>query len=297
MSSNSAPPTSSQDSQELPPLVIVEEPAASPMPVPQQPAAQQQALGQDPAADASLQQAVGQEPAVDDSVDVKPFTGDLEATATATSPSFPRFPKNLPHVHINTLEFEQGFDESCLVGAAPSMAICVICRGFPRRPVTLDVCGHLFCEPCINTWFETSGARHNRWGHIMIAPCPTCRTSFQAGEIITWELWQKWAQLTYNAQVVMCPFECGFRGTASEVDHHQVRECAKRKIDCPVDGCRVRGPADYIEKVHFRRCPFLKIYCTKCRLPVRASLFATHDCIGRLQEALTGTLAEILTFS
>ena len=253
---------SSQDSQQLPPLVIAESPLI-----------EQEA------------QPVGQSSAIDASHDVKPSTGDQQAIAT-----LPVFPKLLPHVEINTLDFEQGFAESCLVGAVGGMSLCTICKGFPRRPVTLDACGHLFCEPCLKMWFETRARPHTTWmAATMTAPCPLCRTHFQKGEILTWDIWQKWAQLSYNAQVVRCPFLCGFEGTASRVDEHQVRECSKRKIDCPVDGCPVRGSAEWIEKEHFQRCPGLQVFCAKCRLPVRAAALSTHNCITRLQEALTGT--------
>ena len=251
--------SSSQDSSALPPLVIAEEP-------------EQSVQAAHSAAQASAPQ--GAE-------DPKPSASNFQ---------LPVFPKHLPHVDINNMDFEQGFAESCLVGAAPSNSMCTICLGYPRRPVTLDICGHLFCEPCISAWFKTRATQRSMWGVLKTAPCPLCRTSFQAGEVLTWELWQKWAQLTYNAQVVRCPFQCGFQGTAAEVDYHQVRECSKRKIDCPVNGCRVRGPAEYIEKHHFPRCPLLEVYCAKCRLPVRASQIATHDCIARLQDALKGRL-------
>ena len=223
-------------------------------------------------------------------------TGDLSASRSASCSALPVFPKHLPHVYINTLEFEQGFPESCLVGEAESTYICAICQGYPRRPTTLDICGHLFCEPCIKRWFQTRATPHALFLTVRTAPCPVCRSPFQNGEILTWELWQKWAQLAYNAKVVLCPFMCGFLGTAPDVDHHQVLECAKRKIDCPVDGCRVRGPAEWIEKDHFPRCPFVQLYCPKCRLPVCASVLSTHDCIGRLHEALSGSLIFIVNF-
>ena len=262
-------------SQDLPPLVIVEEVIEE-----QQPAAHPPADEHPPV--------IAVAEAVTPSIEsMKPNN------AMASARPVPEFPKNLPHVHINTLEFEQGFPESCLEGAVDGTSLCVICQGYPRKPTTLDNCGHLFCEPCITKWFEMRAAPHGLFNTIKTAPCPACRSPFQNGEILTWDVWQKWAQLMYNAKVIRCPFDCGFKGTASEVDKHQVRACPNRKIDCPVDGCRVRGPADWIEKEHFPRCPFLRIYCEKCRLPVLASTLSTHDCVTRLQEALHGRLKRL----
>ena len=260
---------SSQDSNELPPLVIVEEP----LPTVQAPSVE------DPAEQAQE--------------DGKPAPNDTPQAAPATNTPVPAFPKHLPHVHINALEFESGFPESSLVGVVDSTSLCAICQGYPRRPVSLDICGHLFCEPCIKRWYQIRASPHGLFGTVKTAPCPVCREAFQIGEILTWELWQKWAQLVFNAKVVRCPFECGFQGTASDVDHHQVRECAKRKIDCPLDGCRVRGQAEWIEKEHFPRCPMMHVYCPKCKLPVRASVLSTHDCIARLHEALHGILTQL----
>jgi hypothetical protein len=167
---------------------------------------------------------------------------------------FPPFPKNLPHIRINKLKFEQGFAERYVEGILDGTYLCSICRSFPRNPTTLDPCGHLVCAPCIKEWYRIRAEAHGLFVTDVTAPCPTCRTPFHRGEILTWELWQKWAQLSYNSKVVHCPFKCGYQGTHEATDEHQVYQCPKRKIHCPAKGCPVRGAAAYIENVHFRRC-------------------------------------------
>jgi hypothetical protein len=202
---------------------------------------------------------------------------------------YPPFPKNLPHLAINKWKFEQGFRERCVDGVLDGTSLCAICRGFPRNPTTLDPCGHLFCAPCIKKWYGLRAEAHGLFVTDVTAPCPSCRTPFRSGEILTWELWQKWAQLSYNSKIVRCPFKCGFQGTYDATDKHQVFQCPKRKIECPSECCAVRGPAAYVEHVHFPRCPMLRVTCPTCRLPVKPAEVNSHYCIERLQEALLGT--------
>ena len=199
-----------------------------------------------------------------------------------------QFPKRIPHIGINTLEFESGFPEELVEGTLENSFTCSICRGFPRRPAMLDNCGHLFCEPCIKTHFKMREQRGGPFDSVQTAPCPVCMGRFRIGEILTWCAWQKWSQLTYNAKVVKCPFCAIFCSTAFQVDKHQLYECPKRRIVCPVDGCMEEGPADKIENQHFPNCTEKRVYCRKCRLQVRVASRDTHDCVTQLQFALRG---------
>ena len=204
-------------------------------------------------------------------------------------PVAPEFPSYLPHVDINTVEFEQGLPQECVVGGADSTSICTVCGGYPRHPATLYKCGHMFCEPCIKQWFKQEGRRQAA-RMPRKAPCPNCRRSFVAGQILSWDQWQAWAQLAFNAKEVMCPWGCGFKGTACEVDDHQLYHCKHRTLNCPVDGCFARGEAEWVEHEHFPQCPLLEVFCPTCRLPVRMQQLRSHHCMARLWDALQGTL-------
>ena len=328
-----------RDSQELPPLIIVEDveaeelwlrahppvvqPVAPPaaeegaaQPAIDQPHSEQPADEQLSASQAAFEEppVVAAEEVVEQEVELANTEHPSEATtdqqqqqasqvltqqAAAPGPAAlkplplqpiaPEFPSFLPHVEMNTTEFEQGLPQEFVVGGVDSTSLCSVCGGYPRHPAALHKCGHLFCEPCIKQWFKQEGRRKVARASRR-APCPNCRCSFIAGHILSWDQWQVWAQLAYNAKEVMCPWGCGFKGTACEVDDHQVYQCKHRILTCPVDGCFARGEAEWVEKEHFPHCPLLEVFCPTCRLPVRMQQLPSHNCMVRLWDALQGTL-------
>ena len=71
----------------------------------------------------------------------------------------PRFPKRLASVEVNALTFEQGFEEQLVEGGIANHVMCAICRCLPRLLATLDGCGHIFCERCINQNFRVFQTR------------------------------------------------------------------------------------------------------------------------------------------
>ena len=185
------------------------------------------------------------------------------ATATETNVDqthpFP-FPKRILHQEVNSLSFEGGFDDRWVVGGLnESVWICGICQGLPRRPTILDGCGHLFCEPCVKKHFRARAQTLQPYLTVQIAPCPMCMKSFRLGEVLTFDLWQRWSQMLYKTKQVKCPFECGFQGSPFEVDDHQVYECSRRRIQCPLEGCNRVDVASVIEE-HFSQCPMLRVF-------------------------------------
>lgn len=53
---------------------------------------------------------------------------------------------------------------------------CSICYDLFTKPVSINPCGHCFCESCIITWLTRSNT------------CPMCRTSLHCGLINPWIL-------------------------------------------------------------------------------------------------------------
>ena len=230
-----------------------------------------------------------QAPLVIDENEPKHGATILATTSGATSAQClppPRFPKRLACVEVNTMTFEQGFDEQWVEGGIANHVQCAICQCLPRRPATLDGCGHIFCERCIKQHFVIRSAPQVSWSAMRSAPCPNCRQPFRMGEILTWPAWQRWAQLAFNAQVVHCPYGCPFSGSPAQTDDHQARVCPRRIIACPVEGCQFTGPAAEVEGQHFPTCPLMRVHCRNCRLPVRVSKMAAHDCVRELKAAL-----------
>ena len=200
-----------------------------------------------------------------------------------------RFPPRIPHKDINTTNFETGFDEEHIVGGLPCQAIlCSCCFGVPRFPATLDTCGHLFCERCIlEVLLKSPAAKVHRSGR-RTAPCPICRAHYDRNQILTVYFFQKWSRNIFQQVVVRCPQGCGFMGSPTAVDEHQVYTCPKRLINCPNKGCSFVGEALPLSIDHFPSCKYHLHNCTKCNLPCNATPENPHDCIGALQDALRG---------
>ena len=153
----------------------------------------------------------------------------------------PRFPKRLASDEVNTMTFEQGFDDQWVHGGIANHVQCAICQCRPRRPATLDGCGHIYCECCIKQHFLIRSAAQASWSEMKSAPCPTCMQPFRMGEILTWPVWQRWAQLAFNAQFVYCPNGCRFSGTPAHADDHQARSAPAASLPVRSKAANSRG--------------------------------------------------------
>lgn len=197
------------------------------------------------------------------------------------------FPQRLSNNQMNKPEFESGFSEESLPGGFPSNHyMCSICHGLPRHPVSLDKCGHMFCELCIKEHFRTQARQHSLFSGIKGAPCPNCKGEYTMMNVVGLDRFQSWPHMLFNAITVKCPYTCGFSGTAYMTDEHQVYTCPKRPIDCPNVGCAFQGPAKDVEENHFQTCEQMQIYCEKCRLPMLLKDKPKHDCYARQTAAL-----------
>lgn len=197
-------------------------------------------------------------------------------------------PEDLPNVEVNKIEFETGFEEQYVVGGFPSNWYqCSICQGFPRHPVSLMKCGHLFCECCLKGLFDTSSWLHPHAldGYERTAFCPMCKMEFTTFDVFIFEAMQQWSKSLFLSITIQCPYECGFNGNAKQVDEHQVFRCPKRIVACPHLDCPARIKSEEMEK-HFPECDFRRVFCNNCRLPVFATQEWTHNCMDRLKAAL-----------
>ena len=207
----------------------------------------------------------------------------------ATLPAI-ELPPRLPHTCVNKDDFEMGFDEKYIEGGIKQNCfLCAVCQCFPRHPCFLETCGHLYCEICIKKHFQFNKSLQPPFLTIHSAACPVCKERFRLGDVTPNENFQQWALTVYKSIEVKCPQECGFKGNAFQVDDHQVYECPKRPIRCPNSSCTFVASAEVLESTHFAKCPFLRVFCGKCNLPVPANQLQSHDCIRLLQEALAGT--------
>ena len=202
----------------------------------------------------------------------------------------------MPCCEANTLAFETGFDEEFLMQELTSVWMCGICHCLPRRPVYIDGCPHLFCEACLMEHFRVSrdpneprdAQEEEEQRYVVpLAPCPNCKRDFSKSEICPFEHMDPWVQRAFKERQVKCPFKCGFVGDMVEVDTHQVYTCPRRPLQCPHKDCDVVVEAAVLERDHFPTCPKRRVHCAHCKLAVLASEEDTHDCVKRLQSALT----------
>ena len=206
--------------------------------------------------------------------------------------TMPSLPKRLPYFSLNMDVFDCGFAEEYVTGGLKDdVFACCICKGLPRHPATLETCGHLFCEGCIKRHYMFTKKPMVNYLTVQESACPKCRKPYRFADIATWEQVHLWSQFAYNTKEVTCPFGCGFKGSAQVVDDHQFYICPQRMIQCPNNGCSMVDVAQRLEREHFANCPFLRVYCSGCRLPVLGSERDKHNCMSAVHAALQGISA------
>ena len=94
-------------------------------------------------------------------------------------------------------------------------------------------------------------------------------------------------QAVLKERRLKCPFKCGYVGSSFEMDEHQVYVCPRRRLQCPNKDCEAILEAAVMEREHWPTCTKRRVHCTHCNLAVLASEEQTHDCLKRLQSALT----------
>ena len=87
-------------------------------------------------------------------------------------------PADLPNCKLNDYSYEQGFDESLLLNSEYAECYsCPICQGIPRNPVVISLCGHFFCESCIQKQLEA--AKYEEDDEVDLSKCAVCKGHFQ----------------------------------------------------------------------------------------------------------------------
>ena len=220
----------------------------------------------------------------------------VSASTAAIPPvtAMPSLPKRLPHFSLNMDLFESGFAEEYVSrGLKDDVFACCICKGLPRHPATLETCGHLFCEGCIKRHYTFTKKPMLNYLTVQESSCAKCRKPYRFADIATWEQVNLRSQFAYRTKEVTCPFGCGFTGSAPDTDDHQFYVSPLRTIQCPNNGCSLVDVAQRLESEHFAKCPFLRVYCPSCRLPVLGSDRSKNNCTSALQASLQGTSATL----
>lgn len=192
-------------------------------------------------------------------------TNPSGATASANSPTLPRLPS--PHTAMASSE---------------SFYQCPICQLVARHPIQVPCCKHWYCCFCFLQYTELSVSRGQNTGTIK---CAYCRGEFYIEQTFRAAVSEERITL-YNSLMVLCPYNCGYRGHPAFVCDHQWFHCSKRKIKCPNIGCERIDKAENI-LAHFDQCIDAHINCPSCGLPVRLTNFMTHNCIEELRSVVS----------
>lgn len=188
-------------------------------------------------------------------------------------------PPNLPNTQVNTSFLETGFDEEYTVlPSNTSYFFCPVCLGLPRDPVALPECGHMMCDYCLFDYVEKTGKPFLLTFSDRKATCPLCKRVFRASDVKTFDQFDAWPKAVYKSIEVHCPYSCGFSGDPFSVDYHQAYKCPLRLVSCPSAGCFVEQPEYMLAAWHYPRCTEYRVYCGKCRLPIRECTKQNHHC-------------------
>ena len=120
-------------------------------------------------------------------------------------------PADLPNSKLNDYNYEQGFDEHLLLNSEYADCFsCPICHGIPRSPVIIMLCGHLFCECCVEKQFEA--AKLQDYDERDVNQCAVCKGHFQKMSVLPFEYFYTALKKAYHLVRLRCPNGCAFIG-------------------------------------------------------------------------------------
>ena len=182
---------------------------------------------------------------------------------------------------FGTSELESGYQPEKVINIDQhTHFICQICKGYPRYPVELRKCGHLYCRFCIFRVLR----QHNLHSFTLAdAGCPLCKEMFCSADVLDIKKTSVCLYNLYNSTDIRCTYGCTHICSPSAMLEHETWICRRRPVICPNSNCTYQTPDEDMDH-HLENCARRIIYCNKCRLPKRAS--EEHDCCS----ALTATI-------
>ena len=171
-------------------------------------------------------------------------------------------------------ECDSGFESNLVVGFHDNCPfICSICKGFPRYPIELSNCGHIFCYDC----FSKIRSALDGNGQGISKKCPNCRKIFSIYEIINFEMTSPALNNIYNSYEIRCLYKCGHISSPKAMIKHETMECKNRPVLCTSNRCHTILTDEQMQ-IHLDECTKRFVYCKKCRLPKIVNN-KEHQCI------------------
>jgi hypothetical protein len=147
---------------------------------------------------------------------------------------------------------------------------CPICLGVPRQPISINACGHVYCDRCVHTLMAT-----NPSADFTTHKCAMCRAQFRAGDLFRFGQWPLLLKQTWALLRVRCE-KCGdCESSPQDMVHHERVQCVKRVVTCP--GCWYSASVENVCE-HAVKCDGVVVNCIRCGYPIRHVRHSLHDC-------------------
>ena len=190
-------------------------------------------------------------------------------------------PNGFPILRSVDQECETGWDTNDVVEFQDKCPfVCSICRGFPRYPIELRECGHIFCYFCIAKVKRST----NETGIRLPKKCPNCRVYFTKYDIINFEMASAALRSIYSTYEIRCPYQCGYVSSPKAILKHETMDCKYRPVLCTSHGCHTVLPDEQMQQ-HLAECTKRFVHCNKCRLPMVVNN-VNHKCIDANRESV-----------
>ena len=195
-------------------------------------------------------------------------------------------PNGLPilkSVEFYCPEATRSWPRECIVGGFEKCPfICSICLGLPRYPIELKLCGHCFCEHCINIILD------GRRDFMRSYNCPNCQKNFSHTDVHSFKRRSNCLFNVYKALDVRCSYGCGKVTSPPTMLKHECVECPKRPVSCPHTGCTTQLPDSEME-AHLTSCEHRAIFCNRCKLP-KPYKEKKHKCLKAMKDSINSML-------
>ena len=189
----------------------------------------------------------------------------------------------LRNIHYGTERFEIGYDLSNVIGDVQRVNMqCSICLNFPRYPIELRRCGHVFCYLCVLRNISANMPRSYTEG----APCPICKTDYFVSGIIPFGRSSQALLNLYNSFDVRCVYNCGNVSSPRMMHEHENWQCPLRPVACINHGCGA-VLTDQQMMAHLDTCPLRSVYCNSCCMP-KLHNSTSHVCPTTTNDILRG---------
>ncbi|XP_077986472.1 TNF receptor-associated factor 2-like [Glandiceps talaboti] len=176
--------------------------------------------------------------------------------------------KNDPKLEIATLFLENilpnvpitmpGYQRNVLELESVLKYLCILCQLVLREPIQ-SICGHRFCNTCVQEFIHQSTGRNK---------CPKCIEEDPDSEdsvICPEEVNPDYA---IRREMKRLPSKCvnhgcSWKGSFSEYMEHE-KDCKYLKVMCQNQGCSVKIRKSDLKKHQLEECEMRLIYCELC---------------------------------